>query len=372
MKNIKPVYIPFVFPSISEAQGIKRIFRIVFIILFVSTLSAESYWVRYGWQAFKNAGDAQSLALGQTQTAAFGGAASVLQNPAHAKNPFDQYLYAHQNRFAGLVNSDLVAFPTLKRFRNPVKMVLFHEGVSQIPDTRDILLDWGLDGIPGTGDAGENNGQLDEGERLDAEKVSYFRQSQWGVHLSSTWQLNRWTLGVGMKGFFHALAEHFASGIGIDVGATSSFWKGNTVGLVLSDATTSLLVWDNGTIERFSPELFAGIAQEIGFDKIPLRFKLMADIALDPFGRSVDDDLQLGKIGGRYRAGFEIQYKKIAVRFGRGLNALTSAGLGLDWGQAAIHYAFTSSNQSAMLGDSHLISFSLDPKWLAAQVTKLF
>ena len=34
-------------------------------------------------------------------------------------------------------------------------MVLFHEGVSQIPDTRDILLDWGLDGIPGTGDAGE-------------------------------------------------------------------------------------------------------------------------------------------------------------------------------------------------------------------------
>ncbi len=124
-----------------------------------------------------------------------------------------------------------------------------------------------MDGIPGTGDAGENNGQLDEGERLDAEQVSYFRQSQWGVHLSTTWQIQRWTLGVGIKGFFHALAEHFASGIGMDVGATTSFWKGNTVGLVLTDATTSLLVWDNGTVERFTPELFAGIAQEVVFEK---------------------------------------------------------------------------------------------------------
>lgn len=344
---------------------------IFIFILSISSISAESYWVRYGWQAFKNTGDAQSLALGQTQTAAFGGVASVLQNPAHAKNPFDQYLYAHQNRFAGLVNSDLIAFPTLKRFRNPVKMVLFHEGVSQIPDTRDILLDWGLDGIPGTSDAGENNGQLDEGERLDADKVSYFRQSQWGVHLSSTRQLNRWTIGVGMKGFFHALAEHFASGIGIDVGATSSFWKGNTIGLVLTDATTSLLVWDNGTIERFTPEVFAGIAQSYAFEKLPVKIKVMADIALDPFGKSIDDDMELGDMGGRYRVGLQIQYNKIALQFGRGLNALTSAGLGLDWGQAAIHYAFTSSAQSAMLGDSHLISFSLDPKWVKKQLGKL-
>lgn len=345
--------------------------KLIVVVLLFTSLSAESYWVRYGWQAFKNAGDAQSLALGQTQTAAYSGAVSVLQNPAHANNHFDQYLYAHQNRFAGLVNSDLIAFPTLKRFRNPVKMVLFHEGVSQIPDTRDVLLDWGLDGIPGTGDAGENNGQLDEGERLNAEQVSYFRQSQWGVHLSTTWQIQRWTIGVGIKGFFHAIAERFASGIGMDVGTTTSFWKGNTVGLVLTDATTSLLVWDNGTVERFTPELFAGIAQELEFEKIPLRFKFMADIALDPFGRSVDDDLQLGEMGGRFRSGLEIQYKKIAIRFGRGLNALTSAGLGLDWGQAAIHYAFTSSTQSALLGDSHLISFSLDPQWLVRQMGKL-
>jgi len=343
-----------------------------FIILFsISSISAESYWVRYGWQAFKNAGDAQSLSLGQAQTAAFSGAVSVLQNPAHAHHTYDRYLYAHQNRFAGLVNSDLMAFPTLKRFRNPVKMVLFHEGVSQIPDTRDVLLDWGEDGIPGTNDTGEDNGQLDEGERLDADKVSYFRQSQWGVHFSSTWEWKQWNVGLGLKGFFHSLAEYFASGIGLDIGATRSFWKGNTVGLVLTDATTSLLVWDNGTIERFTPEAFAGIAQSYAFEKWPIRITAMMDLAIDPFGKSIDDDMELGDMGGRYRGGLEVSYNRLSIRFGRGLNALTSAGLGMDWGQSAIHYAFTSASRSVFLGDTHLVSFSLEPKWLAKQLGKL-
>ncbi|MFQ6676718.1 MAG: hypothetical protein ACE5D0_00210 [Fidelibacterota bacterium] len=339
--------------------------------LFVSSMWAESYWVKYGWQSFKNAGDAQSIALGQALTAAYSGAASVLQNPAHAHHSYNQYLYAHQNRFAGLVNSDFLAFPTLAGFQRPVNVVLFHEGVSNIPDTRTVLLDWGIDGIPGTGDAGESNGHLDEGERLDATQVSFFKQSQWGIHLSTTWKVKNWILGVGMKGLFHSLAEHYASGIGFDLGATRSFWKGNTIGLTLTNATTSWLVWENGTIERFSPEFYAGISQEIGFEQFPLTINLMADAALNPFSHGLEDDFQFGETGGRYRGGLGIRYKKFTLRFGRGLNALTSAGLGLDWGQAAIHYAFTTGANSTFLGDSHLLSFSLEPKWLAGQLGKI-
>ncbi len=209
------------------------------------------------------------------------------------------------------------------------------------------------------------------GERLDADQVSFFRQSQWGIHLSTTWQVKNWNVGVGVKGLFHSLAEHYATGIGMDIGATTSFWKGNTVGLVVTDVTTSWLVWENGSIERFSPELLAGISQKVGFAKIPLSFTLMADAALDPFNRGLDDDFQLGEMGGRYRGGLEIQYKTFALRFGRGLNALTSAGLGLDWGHMAIHYAFTTVVNSTFLGDSHLLSFRLDPKWLAKQMGKI-
>ena len=65
---------------------------------------------------------------------------------------------------------------------------MLHESIDRIPDTRDMLLDFGLDGIPGTGDVGEGNGQVDEGERLDKDKLSYFSQKQTGVYLSTSWK----------------------------------------------------------------------------------------------------------------------------------------------------------------------------------------
>ena len=45
------------------------------------------------------------------------------------------------------------------------------ESIGDIPDTRNALLDYGLDGMPNTGDIGENNGILDDGERLDQKKL---------------------------------------------------------------------------------------------------------------------------------------------------------------------------------------------------------
>ena len=60
-----------------------------------------------------------------------------------------------------MVNSDLIGF-SLSNFNRPINIILLYEGIDQIPDTRNLLLDFGLDGIPGTGDIGENNGQLDE------------------------------------------------------------------------------------------------------------------------------------------------------------------------------------------------------------------
>ncbi|MCH7613011.1 MAG: hypothetical protein IIB45_06590, partial [Candidatus Marinimicrobia bacterium] len=70
-----------------------------------------------------------------------------------------------------------------------------------------------------------------EGNKI--EFVYYFRQSQWGIHLSTTWQVKKWNVGVAVKGLFHSLAEHYATGIGMDIGASTSFWKGNTIGLVV-------------------------------------------------------------------------------------------------------------------------------------------
>ena len=61
----------------------------------------------------------------------------------------------------------------LKKKERLINLNLILEGVSNIPDTRSALLDWGYDGQYGTNDLGESNGIIDEGERLDHNKITF-------------------------------------------------------------------------------------------------------------------------------------------------------------------------------------------------------
>ena len=87
-------------------------FRIILCILtlvFSTYLEAESIWVKYGWEIMDNGGDARALALGNTLTADGSSPISVLWNPAHQTHQHTlPLIYGHQNRFAGLVSSDVL------------------------------------------------------------------------------------------------------------------------------------------------------------------------------------------------------------------------------------------------------------------------
>ena len=142
---------------------------IFYFVLFFQLANAETYWVRYGWEIFANAGDGRSLALGNTLTASGGGAIGPLFNPALDPGISEFGLtYAHQSRFAGLINSDLGAFSLSNSLRWPIGIIVLHEGISNIADTRNILLDFGEDGQPGTGDAGEGGRLADRAAGVGA------------------------------------------------------------------------------------------------------------------------------------------------------------------------------------------------------------
>ena len=227
----------------------KNFLFITYIIF--SFIYAESIWVNYGWEIFDNAGDGRALSLGNSLIADGSSPISVLWNPAHQDTqrilPFS---YGHQNRFAGLVSSDVLVFSYNKKIKTPLSIVILREAVSNIPDTRDLLLDWGADGMPGTMDFGEANGVLDEGERLDYEKIKYFNQSQWALHLSTAKKIKNFTLGIAAKSLFHNLGGYNGNGYGFDIGAKFSPWKKGTLGLTFNHFTTSWFIWDNGTVER--------------------------------------------------------------------------------------------------------------------------
>jgi hypothetical protein len=337
------------------------------LFLFVHFLPAQTAWVKYGWQVFTQAGDARTIALGKAVVAGGPGGASILENPA-GNTRHDRRLlsYTHQRRFAGIVNSDLLAYSLRTPAGHPVEFVLLHESVAHIPDTRNLLLDWGRDGIPGTQDVGEGNGILDEGERLDETKLKYFQQRQWGVYLSSAWQWRQWRLGIGLKGLFHALGEHYGSGFGVDIGLLRQLWSGARLGLAVRDVTTSWLVWENGTVERAAPVLLLGLNQQAPVFVLPLKVAVSADLVVNGNGRSLTDDYRLGGFGGAARYGLELTHKN-RLRFRLGRNEIRSlvAGLGLDWQVLVIDYAYQSPPPASGLGNSHLISIAVDPQWLS-------
>jgi hypothetical protein len=350
-------------------QGIRM--TVLFVLLGTMGFS-QSYWVKYGWQAFNSAGDARILAMGGAAVTDFGTSVSPLFNPAASgKVGIHNLNYTHQSRLAGMINSDLLGFP-IQNFSRPLNLIIIHEGIDQIPDTRNILLDFGLDGVPGTGDIGEGNGTLDEGERLDEDKVKYFSQRQLGLHLSTSWKNNNIEFGIAVKSLFHSIGEHTGSGIGLDFGVLAVPWKNGRLGLTIRDITTSWQVWENGTVERFKPSVMTGISHSHQFSNFPVSISGMVNIVSDGGGKSIDDDINLGNHGANIRFGFNGVYdNKIALRLGRNTIGSTTGGIGLSWDNLSLDYAFLNEPTGSGLGVSHMVSLSINYGWIRGMIDRL-
>ena len=344
---------------------------IFFIILFSSLPSAQTYWVKYGWQVFESAGDARSQSLGSALATDGGTAISSLFNPASINiNTKHNLHYTHQSRLGGMISSDLFGIP-LKNFKRPLSLIIMHEGIDKIPDTRDMLLDFGLDGVPGTGDIGEGNGLIDEGERLDKEKLSFFSQKQTGFHLSTSWDKGIFSYGIAIKSLFHNLSEYSSAGMGLDIGLISSLWSDGKVGFLIRDATTSWQVWNNGTVERFKPILIVGFSHQHYFEKPKIQLIGSADFKWDTNGS--DNLIKTFNTSNTYTMiGLNIKYnERIELRLGKNQINATTFGVGLSWSDISIDYAFVNEPINSGLGSTHLISLSMNSDFILKYIDKL-
>ena len=322
---------------------------------------SETVFIKYGWQIFRNAGDGRSLALGKALTAGGKGIPASLWNPANlVANTKKSFTYVHQSRFSGVVNSDLISFPIHKFTSKPFGFILIHEEVPGIPDTRYALLD-------------ENgDGKLNGNERLDSKNVTEFSQHQWGVYLNRSWVINKSPsigsvlsqksgllrdviFGIGVKGLIHQLGSHTGTGFGLDAGLRTLFWKRVQAGIVIQDVLTSWLVWDNGTKEIVTPRVSVGISGNYDLPLIPVTLDLMADIVIETE---------------KFRMGMEWTIREnIQIRFGRNETGIISTGLGLVWSDIEISYALQFEPEISSLGNSHLLSFSINPTLIRSKIS---
>ena len=339
--------------------------KVLLLYLFLNNLSfSQAYWVSYGWQVYENAGDARMLSIGSAAVTDYGTTTSSLFNPASSSYVSKHNInYTHQSRLGGMINSDLIGFP-LNGYSRPLNIIILYEGIDQIPDTRDMLIDFGLDGIPGTGDIGEGNGLLDEGERLDKNKLSYFSQKQTGLHISTAWDKETYKFGMAIKSLYHTLGEFSSTGVGLDLGLISEPWENTRIGLLVRDFTTSWQVWNNGTVERFKPTIVTGISKNHFFESIKLNLRGNADFVIDTNGISNNYTYAI--------FGLNIIYDNtLAVRFGRNKIKSLTMGVGFSWIDISLDYAFLNEPRSSGLGATHLISLSINSDLILKYLDKI-
>ena len=347
--------------------------KILLFTIFNSFLIGEGIWVKYGWEIFEHVTDARSAAIGNANTGyEIHSISASLTNPAFASKRMKNINITHQSRFAGIVNSDMIGFQLGARSKF-INLNLLYEGVSQIPDTRYMLLDWGLDGQFGTNDLGEGNGILDEGERLDKDQLRYFNQHQIGLHGAFISNLIGIPIGIGYKILSYHLSEYFALGIGIDIGYIKHLKK-FTFGIVFRNLPASGLIWDNGNIEGTMPSLSIGFhnSYDLKIKNSMIIINPMIEINGSLSNANLDSQIRNGNFSMDIAYGLECVYSdKVMLRLGSSyLNNLTG-GIGFSWDGFGIDYAFISPADNVGIGTHHLISILLSLELVKSKMMEI-
>ena len=332
----------------------------VILMTMTMSLAGESVWVKYGNQVFLGAGDAVSIALSEANIATAGGPLSIIWNPAQLNiDSVKSISFSHQERFSGIVSFDVFGLHLKDSYKYKRGLVLIRESVQGIPNTTRALL--------------YDSGSLDDpNERILGSKVTYFNQVQWAGILSYAGRKGDWLIGGSVKGIIHQLGSHTGYGVGFDAGAIRRLMPGNTMAVVVRDASSSWVVWESGSIERIAPEVSAGDVHTLTIEPLNLKIQLMGTVNVSVMGKDNSSDFSMGPFSGSLRLGIDTQYKeRFHLRLGRNPISDYSFGLGLNFPFGHLDYAFTPSPMGSILGNSHYVTLNVTLQFLSSLPEKL-
>lgn len=290
-------------------------------------------------------------------------------NPAGLSSlMFSQIAFMHAEQFAGEVNYDYASIAIPYQKKRTLSFSLIRLGIDDIPDTRNALLDYGLDGIPNTHDTGEGNGILDQGERLDVTRIKYFSNADYAFYASFAHaRTTSFSYGGSIKIIRRAIGSNTAFGIGFDVGAQWRTSRKLIVGANLMDATSTLIAWNTGSRELISPTLKVGIAYPLGWKFIhgSLTPVIDSDVRFENRGKSAQ--VAFGRASMDFHYGVEANiYHRVFLRTGYDDIKRFTAGAGVYVHKLNVDYSFSSFDSVEELGNTHRISITLsldDPRF---------
>ena len=247
----------------------------------------------------------------------------------------------HAERFGSLVNYDAFGYVQVqnaqRKHRSAFGFSVIRSGVDDIPFTHQDTI---------------SVSPLILRNQVDR----YESWSEWGF-LFSYGRLLRDDISVGgsVKVIYKAIDADNAIGFGFDLAAIARPWRALSVGVLLQDATSTILIWD-GRTETISPTAKLGASYPF---KVPFSGTLVlaADVDTRFEGRDFAAQASTGTVSGDFHLGAEYWYRELlSLRLGSDEGSFT-AGAGfrfpLGYRSIGLDYAFLQHND---LDDSHRVS----------------
>lgn len=305
-----------------------------------------------GTKISKFAGEFLSIGVGG-RALGLGGAFVALANDVTAGywNPaglshldYPEFTLMHDERFGNLMNYDYGSVAIPVGSKATLGFSLIRLGVDGIPDTRRALID------------DNGNGFLDDVDRLDYTRITFFNAADWALFVSYSKKSNdRLSLGANVKLIRREIGDNSALGIGFDVAALYSPFDNFLVGANFQDVTTTLVAWDTGTNELISPTMKLGSAYF--FEFLGGKFAPALDFDLRFEGRKYASTANVGPVSMDAHVGLEYTFRElVALRVGYSDIGSLTAGAGVRLPRLEVDYSFAKFDATDQLGNTHRVS----------------
>jgi len=276
-------------------------------------------------------------------------------NVAYLVDQDEKLGFQHTEGFGGVYQTDV-----LSGNRDKWSFVLFRGGVSGIPDTRDALLDFGTDGVANTSDSDgtEDNGQLDPGERLSINSISYFSTQQFLAELGYSHTINpKLAVHGTARLLYNDLYAESGFGVGFHGGLLYQPFEKMHLGVEVTDILSTTVFWSSGLTEVYAPQLFLGADYYLNFKKIPFIIHPIVQAEFSLTGEQAE--LNEGSWG--YATGLEIGFQdQLFIQVGRNALDQFQVGARIKTKYIDLHYGTGFSELSTIAGQTHRVGVGIN------------
>lgn len=263
--------------------------------------------------------------------------------------------FQHTEGFGGVYQTDVLSVA-----KDRWSFLIFRGGVGNIPDTRDALLDYGTDGVVGTSDTDgtEGNGQLDPGERLSINSISYFSTQQYLAEFGYSYPLSdQLILNGTARLLYHDLYAESGFGAGFHAGVLYEPISKLRLGLQVADILSTVVFWSSGQTEVYKPQVYAGLDYLLAFERVPFSLHPVLQLEI-PLGEEVEG-LNQGAYG--IAGGLEIIFQdQLHIQIGQNSLDQLQVGALIRTRLLDLHYGTGFSELSKLAGQTHRVGVRLN------------